>query len=815
MENYPIIDVEKKWRKYWRDSNTNTASDIPKKKYYVLEMFPYPSGDLHIGHLKNYVIGDVIARFKMMEGFDVLHPMGFDAFGLPAENAAIERGVDPSKWTLENINVSKETIRLLGLSYDWDRFVITCEPEYYKWTQWIFIQLFKKGLAYRKKSDVNWCPKCQTVLANEQVEDGNCYRCDTAITKKDLVQWFFKITEYAEDLLNAIDTLEDWPDRVKVMQKYWLGFSEGAQIDFELTTGGQVSVYTTRPDTLYGVTFMAIAPENPLIGEKILNNSPYKHEITEYITKAKLRTEIERVAVGKEKDGVYTGIDAINPLSGDKVQLWVADYVLSHYGTGIVMGVPAHDQRDFEFAKKYNIPMKVVIQPPDRDLNVPEMTEAYVDPGIMTNSGPFDGKKSDESIKDIIEYCKDKGVGDFKSNFRLRDWSISRQRYWGCPIPMIYCDSCGIVPVPEADLPVLLPDSSEVDFVPKGTSPLGSNEKFISVKCPKCGGPARRDPDTMDTFVDSSWYFLRYADPHNSEEIFSKKKIDSWLPIDFYIGGIEHATGHLLYSRFFTKVFKDIGIINFPEFADRLFLQGMVCSKSQKDGKLYKMSKSKHNAVPVGPFVETNGADTARFTILSAAPPEDDMEWSEDLVDSSRKFLNRVWRLYVDYEIKDIPLDDDYKYWCNKTIRDVTNDFNKIHFNTATSFIRVLVNAIYKRLETENVIPKKVLEVLAKLLAPMTPHLSEELWSLLGYSPSIFDTAWEIFDESLIKTEMVEVVIQVNGKIRSKIEVEAGISESKLKDLARTDEKIQKYLEGKDVKKVIVVPNKLVSFVVI
>ncbi|MDD3626113.1 MAG: leucine--tRNA ligase, partial [bacterium] len=481
MENYPIIDVEKKWRKYWRDSNANTASDIPKKKYYVLEMFPYPSGDLHIGHLKNYVIGDVIARFKMMEGFDVLHPMGFDAFGLPAENAAIERGVDPSKWTLENINVSKETIRLLGLSYDWDRFVITCEPEYYKWTQWIFIQLFKKGLAYRKKSDVNWCPKCQTVLANEQVEDGNCYRCDTAITKKDLVQWFIKITEYAEDLLNAIDTLEDWPDRVKVMQKYWLGFSEGAQIDFELTTGGQVSVYTTRPDTLYGITFMAIAPENPLIGEKILNNSPYKHEITEYITKAKLRTEIERVAVGKEKDGVYTGIDAINPLSGDKVQLWVADYVLSHYGTGIVMGVPAHDQRDFEFAKKYNIPMKVVIQPPDRDLNVPEMTEAYVDPGIMTNSGPFDGKKSDESIKDIIEYCKDKGVGDFKSNFRLRDWSISRQRYWGCPIPMIYCDSCGIVPVPEADLPVLLPDSSEVDFVPKGTSPLGSNEKFISV----------------------------------------------------------------------------------------------------------------------------------------------------------------------------------------------------------------------------------------------------------------------------------------------------------------------------------------------
>ncbi|MCK4666703.1 leucine--tRNA ligase [Candidatus Dependentiae bacterium] len=814
MDSYQITEVEKKWRSYWERNQSNKTVEDPENKFYVLEMFPYPSGDLHIGHLKNYVIGDIISRLKKMQGFQVLHPMGFDGFGLPAENAAIERGVDPSKWTFENIKLSRATFRLLGLSYDWDRAVITCQPEYYKWTQWIFIQLFKKGFAYKKRALVNWCPKCQTVLANEQVEDDACYRCDTKIDKKELEQWYFKITAYADRLLKDIDIMKDWPARVKTMQRNWIGFSEGANIDFDLSIGGKISVYTTRPDTLFGVTFMAIAPENPVLIEKILPESKFKDKIENYINSAKMKTEIERTAVGKEKDGVYTGIDAINPLSGEKVQLWVADYVLSQYGTGIVMGVPAHDQRDFEFSKKYNIPIKVVINPPGEQLKADEMTEAYVEPGVMINSEKFNGKNSKESIKEIIQFCKEQGVGDFDINYRIRDWSISRQRYWGCPIPIIYCETCGVIPIPEAELPVLLPSSENIDFVPKGTSPLGADENFINVTCPACGGSAHRDPDTMDTFVDSSWYFLRYADPTNTEEIFSNEKINKWLPIDFYIGGVEHATGHLLYSRFFTKFFEDIGLVNFSEFADRLFLQGMVTSRSTKDGKLYKMSKSKYNAVPVGPFVEASGADTARFTILSAAPPEDDMEWTEDLVESSRRFINRVWRLYKEFEVKDIDMDKEYLYWSHKTIRDVTRDFNKIHFNTAIAFIRIFVNFIYKHLENETAIPKKALEILAKLLAPIVPHLSEELWEMLGHKPSIFDTEWETFDPTFITTETINVVVQINGKVRAKLQVDPDINENELKVICFKDEKVKKYTEGKEIRKIIVIPKKIISIVV-
>ncbi len=820
MEGYSVKDVEKKWQAYWNKIELFKTKELPGEKYYVLEMFPYPSGDLHIGHMKNYVIGDVIARYKLMQGFDILHPMGWDAFGLPAENAAIQRGIDPEKWTYDNISVSKNTMKMMGLSYDWDREVTTCAPDYYKWTQWLFLQLYKNGLAYRKKASVNWCPSCQTVLANEQVENGTCYRCHTPVEKRELVQWFFKITEYADRLLEDLEKLEHWPEPVKIMQKNWIGRSEGAEIDFRICDLNQsVRVFTTRPDTLFGVTFMVFAPEHELVSA-LIKGKPQEKDVLNYIEKAKSKSDMERTSL-KEKDGIFTGAYATHPLSGEKIPIWVADYVIMGYGTGIVMGVPAHDERDFDFARKYNLPIKTVIRPADQtDFDVLEAGEVYTEKGVMVHSAKYSGLSSKEGIQAIVKDLESQGIGKSAVYYKLRDWLISRQRYWGAPIPMIHCEKCGVVPVPEKDLPVLLPKEG-VDFTPKGKSPLASVDDFIHTTCPKCGGPAYRDPDTMDTFVDSSWYFLRYTDNKNEYEPFSKQKGDAWLPVNQYIGGIEHAVLHLLYSRFITKFLFDIGKVSVDEPFGALFTQGMVLNKGEV------MSKSKGNAVPVGPFVEKWGSDTGRITILFAAPPERDLEWTEEGVQGSNRFLNRVYRFVMSHlnVIKDTKLDDfdpaslageDLAIYKNvhQTIKKVTEDVNLFHFNTALAFLMELMNAFYKSGAKNPNLWRFSIEKYILLLSPFAPHLSEELWHQLGNTESIFRAKWPNYDPNYIQKNEIEIVLQVNGKVRSRIKVSPEISEDKIRELALNNQKVQKYIEGKTIVKTIVVKNRLVNIVI-
>lgn len=822
-ERYLFNTIEQKWQRKWEEENIyRTVEDEQKPKYYVLEMFPYPSGNLHMGHVRNYSIGDVIARFKVMQGYNVIHPMGWDAFGLPAENAAIKRGIHPAKWTWDNIVKMKDQLKSMGISYDWEREVATCHPDYYKWTQWLFLEFYKKGLVYKKKAGVNWCPSCATVLANEQVVDGKCERCDSVVDKKDLEQWFFKITEYADRLLEDLEKLPGWPDKVKTMQQNWIGKSVGAEVTFKTEAGHDLTVFTTRPDTIYGVTYMVLAPEHPLV-EELTKGNGEADKVKEFVRKVRMMSNVDRMAADMEKEGVFTGSYAINPLNNERIPIFVANYVLMEYGTGIVMGVPAHDQRDFEFARKYNLDVRVVVQPEGEDLDGATMTQAYPAEGKMINSGPFNGLDSNEGIEKIIAYMEDKGIGKRQVNYRLRDWLISRQRYWGVPIPFIYCDKCGVVPVKEEDLPILLP--TDVEFKPGGESPLKTSKTFLNTTCPECGGPAKRETDTMDTFVDSSWYFLRYCDPQNSEAPFTKAKVDYWMNVDQYIGGVEHAILHLMYARFFTKVLKDMGMVSCDEPFQNLLTQGMVL----KDGS--KMSKSKGNVVSPEEIIGKYGADTARMFILFAAPPERDLEWSDQGVEGCYRFLNRVWRLVEGFyaKVKDLESnnqalskeDKELRRIIHSTIKKVTEDIEqRFNFNTAISAIMELVNGLYhyKDNVSENeqnlALVKFGLKNLVLLLAPFAPHISEELWANLGGNQSVHLQNWPEYDPASLEMDEITLVVQVNGKLRDKISVPKGISREDLEAKVLAEPKISKHLAGKEVVKVIIVPEKLVNLVV-
>lgn len=805
MSVYDFKSIEKKWQKAWDEKGQYKMDtrDTSKPKYYCLEMFPYPSGKIHMGHVRNYSIGDVVARYKKMNGYNALHPMGWDSFGLPAENAAIKNNIHPHVWTMSNIEEMKEQLSMLGLSYDWDKEVATSTPEYYKWTQKIFLEFYKAGLAYKRKSFVNWCPSCETVLANEQVVQGQCERCDSLVEKKELEQWYFKTTAFSEELLADLDSLDGWPEKVKLMQKNWIGKSFGANVNFQLEGSDQeISVYTTRPDTIFGSTFMVLAPESQLARE-LVAGTKYEPVLDEFLAKMHTMTQIEREAADLEKEGKFIGKYVINPLTGKKMPIWIANYVLADYGTGAVMGVAAHDDRDNDFAKKYDLEIIPVIDEDDK----------------MINSGQFDGMNKDEAFDKIIEKLEEMGKGNKKTNFRLRDWLISRQRYWGCPIPMIYCDDCGIVPVDEKDLPVLLP--TDVEFTGKGESPLASSKTFTQCTCPKCGKPARREVDTMDTFVDSSWYYMRYADNKNEEAPFDADVVNNWLPVDQYIGGVEHAILHLLYARWFTKAFNKLGWTNHVEPFKNLLTQGMVLM----DGS--KMSKSKGNTVSPVELVENYGADTARLFILFAAPPERDLEWSEQGVEGCFKFLNRVYRLVdelapvtkLDHEFGNLTkADKDMRAKTNNTLKKVTEDLNdRFGFNTAIAALMELINDLYKYKELDDrndAVIKEAIEAVVVILAPFAPHLGEELWLMIGKEASVFDIAWPEYDKSAIQLDEVEIIVQVNGKVRNKINAPVGIDQEAMKDLALNDEKIKEFIEDKDVVKVIAIPSKLVNIVV-
>ena len=805
MSVYDFKSIEKKWQKAWDEKGQYKMDtrDTSKPKYYCLEMFPYPSGKIHMGHVRNYSIGDVVARFKKMQGYNVLHPMGWDSFGLPAENAAIKNNIHPHVWTMSNIEEMKEQLSMLGLSYDWDKEVATSTPEYYKWTQKIFLEFYKAGLAYKKNSFVNWCPSCETVLANEQVVQGQCERCDSLVEKKELEQWYFKTTEFSEELLADLDGLDGWPEKVRLMQKNWIGKSFGANVTFQIDGSDQeISVYTTRPDTIFGSTFMVLAPESHLARD-LVAGTEYEPVLDEFLAKMHTMTQIEREAADLEKEGKFIGKYVINPLTGKKMPIWIANYVLADYGTGAVMGVAAHDDRDNDFAKKYDLEIIPVIDEDDK----------------MINSGQFDGMNKDEAFDKIIEKLEEMGKGNKKTNFRLRDWLISRQRYWGCPIPVIYCPDCGIVPVDEKDLPVLLP--TDVEFTGKGESPLASSKTFIECSCPKCGKPARREIDTMDTFVDSSWYYMRYADNMNSDRPFDTDVVNNWLPVDQYIGGVEHAILHLLYARWFTKAFKKLGWTSHDEPFKNLLTQGMVLM----DGS--KMSKSKGNTVSPVELVEKYGADTARLFILFAAPPERDLEWSEQGVEGCFKFLNRVYRLVdelapvakLELEFGNLTkADKDMRAKTNNTLKKVTEDLNdKFGFNTAIAALMELINDLYKYKELEDrndAVIKEAIKAVVVILAPFAPHLGEELWLMIGKEASVFDIGWPDYDKSAIQLDEVEIIVQVNGKVRNKINAPVGIDQDVMKNLALNDEKIKEFIEGKNVVKVIAIPSKLVNIVV-
>jgi len=815
--------VEKKWQQRWEESGAFQVTEDPEKqKYYCLVMFPYPSGKLHMGHVRNYAIGDVLARFYKMQGFNVLHPMGWDAFGLPAENAAIKNRIPPAKWTWDNINSMRSQLKSLGLSYDWSREVATCHPDYYRFTQWLFLQLYHNNLAYKKKQAVNWCPSCATVLANEQVVAGCCERCDTEVEKKDLEQWFFRITAYADRLLEDLEKIPGWPEKVKMMQTNWIGKSVGAEVRFTAENGKEIRVFTTRPDTIFGVTYMVLAPEHPLV-EELIKDKPEAGKVREFVARVKKQSEIERTSAEGEKEGIFTGAYAINPLNKEKIPIWVANYVLMEYGTGAVMGVPAHDQRDLEFARKYHLPVRVVIQPLGRDLDAATMDEAYSEPGIMVNSGEFDGMDSEVARLKITEYMKEKGLGEEKVNYRLRDWLISRQRYWGAPIPIIYCDQCGIVPVPEKDLPVLLPE--DVAFEPTGESPLLKADSFINTTCPCCGEPARRETDTMDTFVCSSWYFLRYCSPRD-ERPFDPEKVAYWMPVDQYIGGVEHAILHLMYSRFITKVLYDQNLVPVEEPFTNLLTQGMVL----KDG--FKMSKSKGNVVSPEEIIENYGADTARLFILFAAPPERDLDWSDQGVEGAYRFINRVWRLVqrvapevrerMEWDVASLSsAEKDLRRVIHRTIQRVEDDIKtRFNFNTAVSAIMELTNALYHYIDGieqekwHKGVLREGLTALALLLAPFTPHFAEELWEVLGNKGSVHEQQWPQVDREALKEEEITVVVQINGRVRDHIQVPVGLDNKRMEEAVLSQPKIVNLIQGKELVKVICVPNKLVNLVV-
>jgi len=829
-QSYYPQEIEKKWKKFWEDNKVfKTENDSDKPKYYALSMFPYPSGKLHMGHVRNYTITDVIARFKKANGYNVLHPIGWDSFGLPAENAAMKHNADPETWTDENIAYMTEQLKMLGLSYDWDREVTTCKPDYYKWTQWIFLQLYKKGLVYKKEAAVNWCPDCGTVLANEQVIDGKCWRCDHEVEKKYLSQWFVKITEYADELLKDLDLLTGWGDNVKTMQANWIGKSHGAIFRFPVVDAPngevmEVPVYTTRPDTVHGITYLVVAPEYKDI-EK-LTTEDNKEAVEQYRANARKMSEIERLSTDRTKTGVPLGTHCRNPFNGEIFPLWTADYALVEYGTGAVMAVPTHDTRDFDFAKKYNLPLKVVIQNPENPSDC--QNGAYTDEGVLINSNEFNGMKNTEAKKAITQKAVDEGFGEFKTQYRLRDWLISRQRYWGAPIPVVYCDKCGIQPVPENQLPVLLP--KDVDFSVVGKSPITTSKTFKDTVCPVCGGHATREQDTMDTFICSSWYYLRYADANNDKECFNKDIVNKWLPVDQYVGGIEHAILHLLYSRFFTKALRDCGLLDFDEPFKNLLTQGMVL----KDGS--KMSKSKGNTVDPDEIFENYGADTARLFILSDSPPARDFDWSDAGVEGCYKFLNRVWRL-VASNAENIVItrsgsdaaihttnkaNDDLIRTVHMSIKGITNDItNEFQFNTVISKYRELVNAIYDWQNSKTEFTDEDKQVLSfaivsmlKLMSPVAVYLTEEAWHELGGEGSIHDQPWCKWDENLAKSSSITMVVQVNGKVKDKIDVDAEISKEEMEHAAMSSAKVQELIAGKTVVKVIVVPSKLVNIVV-
>ena len=822
MEKYIPQEIEKKWQKIWLEQKVDKCpDDNGKPPYYVLEMFPYPSGNLHMGHVRNYAIGDVMARYKRMTGCNVIHPMGWDSFGMPAENAAIKNNIPPAKWTLDNIANMKRQQQELGLSYDWDREVTTCKEDYYKWNQWLFELFYKRGLAYKKEAKVNWCTECNTVLANEQVIDGLCWRCDTPVIKKDLSQWFIKITDYADRLLADLSKLEGWPERVKTMQKNWIGRSEGAEFAFDIPEiGKKVDMFSTRVDTIFGVTYIVLAPEHPYV-EELITGKANEKELRDFVERIKNMSDIDRTAEDKDKQGMFTGAYAVNPVNDEKVPIWIADYVLIDYGTGAVMGVPGHDERDWAFAKKYNLPIRLVVQNKEGTLDLDTMENACHDPGILVNSGEFNGMTDEEARKAITKWLADRGLGKGTVNYKLRDWLISRQRYWGTPIPIIYCDKCGEQLVPEDELPVRLP--TDVKFAAGAVSPLATSESFVNCTCPKCGGPARRETDTMDTFFDSSWYYLRYTDALNDKAAFDPKKANHWMAVDQYIGGIEHAILHLLYSRFFMKVLHDAGLVDEDEPFIRLLTQGMVLLEGSK------MSKSKGNVVSPEEIVAKYGADTARLFILFAAPPERDLEWSEQGVEGSYRFLNRVWRIvdqFNDYmkngDDASRPYTDDEKALrlvehttIGKVTEGVTGRYN---FNTAVSSIMELVNAMYVYFDSDKPMRKDVAaeatENLIKLLAPFTPHITEELWHLSGFEGSVHEADWPVVDKTALVVSEIELPIQINGKVRDRITVPVDISADDIKEKCFELQRVKEFTDGKKVIKFIVIPKKIVNIVV-
>lgn len=825
QEKYAPHDIEAKWQKYWEENKTfKVEMDKDKPKSYVLEMFPYPSGNLHMGHVRNYSIGDVIARFRTMKGFNVLHPMGWDSFGMPAENAAIKHNIPPKKWTLENIANMTRQLKALGLSYDWDREVTTCKEDYYKWTQWFFELFYKRGLAVKKESAVNWCDTCNTVLANEQVIDGKCWRCDHEVVKKDLSQWFFKITDYADELLKDLDLLPGWPERVKTMQHNWIGRSEGLEFSFEIPAlNDTVAVYTTRPDTAYGVTFMALAAEHPLI-KKICENNPKADEINAFCERVRNQSEIERTSSESEKEGVFTGVYCINPFTGRKVEIWVTNYVLYDYGTGAVMGVPTGDQRDWMFADKYGIEKIVTICPIGKELKLEEMTCAYEEKeGMLVNSGEFTGMEMHKAMSAIMDKAEAEGFGKRRVNYRLRDWLISRQRYWGAPIPIIYCPHCGEVLVPEDQLPVRLPE--DVSFTAGAKSPLATSEEFLHCKCPKCGADATRETDTMDTFLCSSWYYLRYTDAHNDKMPFDKAVNSYWGPVDQYIGGIEHAILHLLYSRFFVKVLRDAGLVDYDEPFSNLLTQGMVI----KDGA--KMSKSLGNVVSPEEILTKYGADTARLFILFAAPPERELEWSDQGVEGSFRFLNRIWRIVqgfedvlaqkvTEYDHSNLTeADKDLRRVLHSSIKKVTNDIEtRFNFNTAISTMMELVNALYaykEAIKEPNAgLIYEAISDLIKMMSPFVPHITEELWrGAIDANSSVHEQSWPECDEEALKVDNVEIVLQVNGKVRGRLTVPAEATKEELEKIAMADANVQAHIGDATVRKVICVPGRLVNIV--
>lgn len=804
---YNPSKIEQKWQNRWQDLDIFTVhnnSDAPK--FYCLEMFPYPSGRIHMGHVRNYAIGDVIARYKKMKGYDVLHPMGWDAFGMPAENAAIERGIHPASWTFDNIDYMREQLKSMGLSYDWSREVATCKPDYYRWNQWFFLKMLENGLAYKKKSEVNWCSSCETVLANEQVIDNCCWRCNNEVYQKELEQWFLKITNYAEELLQGCDRLTGWPEKVLQMQRHWIGRSEGVEVDFKLDgTDESIRIFTTRQDTLYGATFMSLAAKHPQAQKLVQDTSALETLMTQ-------GEELE------EKRGIFTGHYAINPLTGKRIPIWVANFVLMEYGTGAIMAVPAHDQRDFEFAKKYNLDIEVVIQPEGKKLDPSTMTEAYEDEGVIDNSGQFSGLSTAEGRKKIANYLEQKGIGKRQVNYKIRDWGISRQRYWGTPIPVIYCDTCGVVPVPENDLPVVLP--VDVDFKAKGLSPLEASEEFVNCTCPRCNGTGRRETDTMDTFIDSSWYFLRYCSPHSHEQALERHAADRWMPVDQYIGGIEHAVLHLLYARFFTKVLRDLGLTSADEPFVNLLTQGMVI----KEGA--KMSKSKGNVVDPNHLITTYGSDTSRVFSLFAAPPEKDLDWSDQGVEGSFRFLSRIWNLVYTHKDKIINSSDELQITdsnrkvlkkVHQTIKKVTHDIERnFHFNTAIAALMELVNELTSfnpHDEDDYKAIRFATKKLALLLHPFAPHISEEVWEILTGHKSILYEKWPSWDEDMTKEDEIELVIQLNGKVRGKVMIPPGLDQDEIKIRALGHPKIIAALEGAQPRKVIVVKGRLVNVV--